>query len=80
MDIFCKWIVRRLYRAGFAHDSCKRNIKIQIRLVGVQEFRWGRGGTEPVGEYTFLYGKGNKNRELGTGFFIHTITSAINRV
>jgi hypothetical protein len=28
-----------------------------LDLVGVQEIRWGGGGTEPAGEYTFLYGK-----------------------
>jgi hypothetical protein len=49
--------------------------------VGVQEVRWEGGGTEPAGEYTFVYGKGNENHELGTGFCVHKrIISAVERV
>jgi exonuclease III len=33
--------------------------------VGVQEVRWDGGGTEPAGEYTFFYGKGNENQRRG---------------
>jgi hypothetical protein len=41
-----------------------------LHLVRVQEVRWEGGGTEPVGEYTFFYGKGNENHELGTCIFL----------
>jgi hypothetical protein len=49
--------------------------------VGVQDVRWEGGGTEPAGEYTFLYAKGNENHELSTDFFVHKrIISAAKRV
>jgi hypothetical protein len=55
--------------------------KYKLDLLGVQEVRCDGGGTEPAGEYTFLYGKGNENSELGTGVFVHKrIVSTIKRV
>ncbi|PNF44043.1 hypothetical protein B7P43_G16217, partial [Cryptotermes secundus] len=48
--------------------------------VGVQEVRWDKGGTESTVEYTFFYGKGNENHELGTGFLVYKrIVSAVTR-
>jgi hypothetical protein len=32
-------------------------------LLWVQEVRWDRGGSQPAGEYTFFYGKGNENHK-----------------
>jgi hypothetical protein len=52
-----------------------------LHLVGVEEIRWDRGGTEPAGKYTFFYGTENERQELGTGFFVHKrIISAVKMV
>jgi hypothetical protein len=47
----------------------KRISKYKLDLVGVQEVRWDRSGTEPAGEYTIFYGNSYENHELGTEFF-----------
>jgi hypothetical protein len=49
--------------------------------VGVQEVRWEKGGPERAEDYTFFYGQGNGDNQLGTGFFIQKRNvSAVRRV
>jgi hypothetical protein len=49
--------------------------------VGVKEVRWEKGGTERAEGYTFFYGQGKGDHQLGTGFLVHkVIVSAVRRV
>jgi hypothetical protein len=82
MDMrFGSWNVRSIYRAGSFRAEGEQISKYKLDLVGIQKVRWDGGDTEPAGEYTFFYGKGNKNHELCIGLFVHKrIVSAVKRV
>jgi exonuclease III len=66
MDMrFGTWNIKSLYRTGSLMTVLRELSRYRIDLVGVQEVRWEGSGTVPAGEYTFFYGKGNENHELG---------------
>jgi hypothetical protein len=58
---FGLWDVRSLYRPGSLNTVSRELLKYTLDLMGVQGVRWEDSGTEPAGENTFFYGKGNEN-------------------
>jgi exonuclease III len=54
---FGTWNVRNLYRAGSLKTVARELSKYKLDLVGVQEVRWEKEGTESAEDYTFFSGK-----------------------
>ena len=75
------WDVRSLYRADELMSAARELARCKLDVVGVLEVRWDKRGTVRAGDYDFLYGKGNDNNQLGTGFFVHhKMVSAVKTV
>jgi hypothetical protein len=74
------WNIGSLYRVASLMTVSTELSRYRLDLVEVQ-VRWEGSGNAPAGEYTFCYGKGNKNHEMGTGSSVHKGTiSAVKRV
>jgi hypothetical protein len=72
---------RSLYRIGSLKTTAGELGKCKLDLVGLEEVRWEKGGTEKAEDYTFFYGQKNGDYQLGTGFFVQKrIVSASRRV
>jgi hypothetical protein len=54
--------------------------RFRLDLVRVQEVRWDKEGTVGVEGYTFSYGEGNENHQMGTGFLQQRILSSVKTV
>jgi exonuclease III len=52
---FDTWNVRSLYRIGSLKTVARKLGKCKLDLVGVQEVRWEKDGTERAEDYTFFY-------------------------
>jgi exonuclease III len=55
MDMkFGTWKIRSLYRISPLKTVARELGKYKLDLVGVQEVRWEKGGTERAEDYTFF--------------------------
>jgi exonuclease III len=80
MDMrFGTWNVGSLYRIGALKTVARELGKYKLDLVGVQEVRLEKGGTVWAEDYTFFYGQGNGDHQLGKGFFVYKRTISVVR-
>jgi len=47
----CTWNIKSRYRSGSVTIVARELARYNLDLVGVQEVRWDKGGTEGAGDY-----------------------------
>jgi exonuclease III len=58
MDMrFGTWNIRSFYRSDSLKTAVGELGKCKLDVVGVQEVRWEKGGTEQAEDYTVFYGR-----------------------
>jgi hypothetical protein len=62
---FGTWNVRSLHKTGTLKTVARELGKYKLDLEGVEEIRWEKSGTEQAKDYTFFYGEGNGDHQLG---------------
>ena len=78
---FSPWNVRNLYRAGSLTVAARELARYKLYLVGVQEIRWGNGGTVRAANFNFFLWKMKQKSSIGNRIFVHhRIVSAVKRV
>jgi len=70
---FGTWDVRSLYRSGLLTSVARELVRYTLDLVGVQEDRWGKGGSVRTGDGGGGGGKRKKNKPLGGGVFLRFV-------
>jgi len=68
------WNVRSQCGSGSLKTAARELPRYKLDLAGVQEIRRDKEDTISAGDYNILYGKGNENHQLGTGFLYTTET------
>jgi hypothetical protein len=60
------WNIRSNYRTGSMKTVVRELGKHKLDLMGFQEVKWEKSGTERAEDYTFFYGEGNGDHLLGS--------------
>jgi hypothetical protein len=69
MDVrFGTWNVRSLCMSGLLKTVARGLGKYTLGIMGVQEVRWEKGGTEQAEDYTYFYRAGNEDRHIHNSF------------